>query len=356
MRFCLDLSHHPWTRASDPEAAVEATLRAIRVADAAGLDSVWLSEDPDGWDAFAVLGAAARQTERVRLGTGVTNPYLRHPNLLAMSVATLDRLSGGRAFLGLGRGQTEWYQRALGIPTGNSPAVLAEAIHLLRQWWQPPYRASAEGHFQVRNWHRAIAPLQAHVPVYLAALGPRALRVATRHADGLLVADFASLPFLERLIPRVHALLAEAGRDPAAFPIFVRTAIEVTDDPEPVLEYRKGLMALVSALPGMSRQIEVPGFDVPAIMARVREVMRTDEVLARGGAFIDIRQVADFQAARRLIPTELVAAVTYAGPADEIRRRLRALQAAGVSHVFLAPPGDRDAGEYAEVISAVTPD
>ncbi len=106
MEFCLNLSHHTWTRARSMGDPVERTLETIRLADRAGLDSVWLSEDPDGWDAFAVLGAAARTTERVRLGTGVTNPYLRHPNLLAMSIATLDRLSGGRAFLGLGPGPT----------------------------------------------------------------------------------------------------------------------------------------------------------------------------------------------------------------------------------------------------------
>ncbi|HUZ02843.1 MAG TPA: LLM class flavin-dependent oxidoreductase [Thermomicrobiaceae bacterium] len=355
MKFCLDLSHHPWTRAADPAGAVEATLRAIRVADAAGLDSVWVSEDPDGWDAFAVLGAAARQTARVRLGTGVTNPYLRHPNLIAMSVATLDRLSDGRAFLGLGRGQSEWYTHALGVPAGKPVAALAETIDLLRQWWQPPHRASMEGHFTVHDWPRAIAPLQPHVPVYLAALGPRARRVAAERADGLLVADFASAPYLARLIPEMRRDVARAGRDPGAFDFFVRTSIEVTDDPEPVLERRKSLLALLGPLPGNARQIEVPGFDVPAIMERVRRVMHTDEVLARGGAFIDIRKVGDFAVARQLIPTELMAAISYVGPAGEIRERLRTLARIGVTHVFVASPGERDAADYAEMVASIAP-
>src|SRR5690606_16666557 len=164
---------------------------------------------------------------------------------------------------------------------------------LLRQWWRPPGRASSTGHFHVRDWARAIGPVQSHVPIYLAALGPQALRVAAERADGLLVADFASVPYLRRLIPRVRAQVAAAGRDPADFRFYVRTGIVVTDDPEPVLEWRKNQMALVNTLPGMARQTEVPGFDVSAIMARVREVMRTEEVLAGGGAFIDIRRVAD---------------------------------------------------------------
>ncbi len=355
MEFCLDLSHHPWARGTDPHLAARATIRAIEVADQAGLHSAWLSEDPDGWDVFGVLGAAAVRTERIRLGPGVTNPYLRHPVLLAMSVATLDRLSGGRAFLGLGRGQPEWYRLGLGMETGQPLRALRETIALLRQWWQPPHRASISGHFRVNDWRLAFGPLQPSIPIYLAAIGPRALRLAAQLADGVLVAEFASEPFLRRLVPEVRRAIATAGRDAATFSIFVRTAITVTDDPEPILERRKNLLALLCTLPGMDRQLDVPGFDVPALMARLREVMRTEEVLARGGGFSLARELGDLATARRLIPTELVAAVSYVGPATEIRARLRRLAEIGVTHVFLAPPGDLEPAAYAELVAQLRP-
>ncbi|MCS7255783.1 MAG: LLM class flavin-dependent oxidoreductase, partial [Thermomicrobium sp.] len=95
MEFCLDLSHHRWARARDPRQAAAWTLETIVATDRAGLHSVWLSEDPDGWDAIAVAAAAAAHTERIRIGTGVTSPFLRHPVQIAMAVATLDRLSAG---------------------------------------------------------------------------------------------------------------------------------------------------------------------------------------------------------------------------------------------------------------------
>ena len=354
MEFCLNLSHHSWTRSTAPNGAVAATLDAIQVADRAGLDSVWVSEDPDGWDAFAVLGAAARMTDRIRLGTGVTNPYLRHPNLLAMSVATLDRLSAGRAFLGLGRGQPEWYERSLGIEVGSPLEALADATELLRQWWTPPYSATGGKHFQVKNWAHAFGPERVP-PIYLAAVGPRALELAVRAFDGLLMNDFASESFIEQVIQQARTRLLAAGRTFEEFPIFMRTAIEVTDDPEPALNQRKNLFALINTLPGMARQIEVPGFDVPAIIEQVREVMHTNEVLAEGGGFIESRQVADFAAARRLIPTELVDAISYVGSAAKIRAKLRRLSAIGVSHVFVTPPGRLDAGQYAEMIASVQP-
>src|SRR5690606_7517826 len=134
--------------------AADRTIRMIEAADQADLDSVWVSEDPDGWDAFAVLSAATWTTRHIRLGTGVTNPYLRHPNLLSMSVSTLDRLSGGRAFLGLGRGQPEWYRESLGIPTGSPLRALEATIRLLHQWWLPPHRAHSHSGIEVNDWAR----------------------------------------------------------------------------------------------------------------------------------------------------------------------------------------------------------
>ena len=123
MRFCLDLGHQSWTTGVAAD-QIERTIAQARAADSTGFDSVWLTEDPEGWDAFAVLAVLARETTQIRLGPGVTNPFLRHPNLIAASLATLDRISGGRAFLGLGRGQPEWYEKALGVRTVDPLAAV----------------------------------------------------------------------------------------------------------------------------------------------------------------------------------------------------------------------------------------
>ncbi len=358
LRFCIDLSHHPWTRprviasADAMGAAASNTIGQIEAADRAGLDSAWVSEDPDGWDAFSVLSAASRSTSRVRLGTGVTNPYLRHPNQIAMSVSTLDRLTGGRAFLGLGRGQPEWYRNALGVNAAGSPLRRLEStIRLLHQWWQPPYRASSREAISVNDWARAIWPAQDRPPIYLAAIGPNARDLAARLADGLLIADFASMPYLEWLLPEMRARVAGYGRDPDRFHIYVRTAIRVTEDPEAYLHYRKTLMAVLAALPGMSQQIVHPDFDVGEIVRRIGEVMRTREVLRSGGNFIDIRRVADFVAARDQIPDELIDDLSYVGEPAKVRAKLDRLAELGATHVFLATPAEPDAGDLHQQMS-----
>jgi 5,10-methylenetetrahydromethanopterin reductase len=331
-RFCLSLDHLGWTRGK--ATAVAETVGYARLADAAGFDSVWLNEDPEGWDAFAVLGALARETAQVRLGTGVTNPIHRHPNLIAASVATLDRLSDGRAFLGIGRGQPEWYARALGIASHSPLALLAETFDLLHQWWTPPHKASADGPLAVREWERSVVP-GGRPPIYLAAVGPKALDLAGRQADGVLFNELASPEYLADAISRVRRSAAAAGRDPGALAFFVNPAVYVTDDPEPVLERKKGLIATVHALPGMDRLIEMPGFDIAAIIARVRQAMQTEEILARGGGFPDLRREGDLASARAAIPTALVARLAAIGPLPVVRNRLRTLATLGATHLFL---------------------
>ena len=339
MKYCLQLSHQSWTK-GDAATAVERTIESIQTAELAGFDSVWVTEDPDGWDAFAVLGAATRETTGIRLGTGVTNPYLRHPNLIAASVATLDRLSGGRAFLGLGRGQPEWYRDALGMNVDSPLQAVERTVSLLRQWWQPPHIASGEDPFPVSNWERSLGPVPAHVPpIYLAATGRRMLELAGRIADGVRFNEMASLYYLDDAISTFKGSAIDAGRDLSKLSIFVHPGVAITDDPEPVLAQKKAMVAMVLALPGMERQLEVPGIDVHDIMERVRRHMRTDEVLDRGGGFPELRRTGDLTAARREIPLALMNEVATVGSIEHVRARLAQLRAIGATHVFLEITG-----------------
>jgi 5,10-methylenetetrahydromethanopterin reductase len=337
LKFALALNHLAWTR-GEAAAAVAKTMDDARLADAAGFDSLWLNEDPEGWDAFAVLGALSRATEAVRLGTGVTNPYHRHPNLIAASVATIERLSGGRAFLGLGRGQPEWYARSLGMTVHQPLSMLEETFDLLDQWWGPTHRAFADGPLVVKGWERSIVPAT-RPPVYLAAVGPKALELAGRKGDGVLFNELASPEFLADAVARVRESAGAAGRDPRSLSFYVNPAVFVTDDPEPLLERKKAMIATVHALPGMDRLLVTPGFDIPAIIERVRRAMRTDEILARGGGFPDIRREGDLNAARRAIPTELVAHLAAIGPLSTVKERLRSFAAVGATHILLDRAG-----------------
>jgi 5,10-methylenetetrahydromethanopterin reductase len=342
MRFTLDLSHHAWARDATGEAATR-TLQIARAADAGGIDDITVSEDPEAWDAFALLGALATATSRAKLGTSVTSPYPRHPYLLAASVATLDRLSGGRAVLGLGRGQIEWHRDALGIDTGDPVEVLRETILLLREWWAAPHRASTppEAHFHVREWERVIHPLQKRVPVFLAAAGPKALRLAGTLCDGVIFNYLTSEESLRQAIAHARAAAVDGGRDPNQMAFVLRTTAVFTETESAereALDRGKSFLALIATLPGMQRLVQTDGFDVPAILEEARAAMRTNEILARGGGFPALKREGDLDAARAAIPDDLIRRLGIIGSPDEVRRRLRALAEIGVTHVGVTPP------------------
>lgn len=347
LRYAIDSSHHvlagPQQRGTpeDVQTSIDDYVRLAQVADRAGIDSFWAIEEPNAWDAVAMLSVLARETDRIRLGPGVLNPYYRHPALIAASVSTLDAISDGRAFLGLGRGQPEWYEHSLGMDIGSPLATLEESFQLLRQWFSPHWHAEASPEatrFPVREWQRVTGPVQSHMPIYLAAAGPKALSFAARYADGVIFNNLTSLSFMERTINDVRAQAAAEGRDPHQLSFFARSNVTITDDPEVVHQRGKNTVAMIHALPGMERLLESPGFDTEAIVAKVREDMRTDEVLARGGNFTELRRAGDIEAARRHIPTELMRELVVAGPVDEVRVRLRRMREIGVTDVFLARP------------------
>ncbi len=335
MRVSIEVTPYRWSPPGSERETIQATIAAIVEAERAGFDAAWASEDPDSWDAIAVLSAAAARTERITLTTGVVNPFYRHPALLAASFSTLDRISGGRARLGLGRGQVEWYQRSLGIETSEPHRRLEEAITLLRQWWREPFIASSSGPLGVNAWTRGFGPLQEHPPIILAAAGPKAVALAGRLADGILFNELTSVETMREIIAAARAAASKAGRDPSALQFVAKPGLIITDDPGPVLERLKTRIAMINTLPGMGRLIETEGFDVPAILDAVRRAMRTDDVLAEGGAFADVRRVADLDAARTAIPAALVDQLAIVGSIEYACRRVDRLRELGLTEIVV---------------------
>ena len=316
MKFCVEFSPRFITNASPGS-----ILSSARIAESVGIESIWLPEDPFHWDAFAVLGAIATATDRIRLGTGVTNSYLRAPHLQAMSVSTLDRLSNGRAFLGLGRSLPAWYQQLLSINVCNPLNVMEETVSLLRQWWQQPYRASSSGYFNVNKLSRGFGGIQRQLPIYIAAVGPKMLKLAANIADGVIL-SWPSVMFLEQAIPAFKQHVMQSGRNPNDVAIIVQTGFEITKNRERTLEKMKDQMAVIYSVPGFDRVLQSKKFNVAEIITHVKTALNSEQILSAGGWTREFRETADWEAVRAAIPLDLIDQVAIVGPSTKIRATL----------------------------------
>ncbi|MER3488263.1 MAG: F420-dependent glucose-6-phosphate dehydrogenase, partial [Chloroflexota bacterium] len=193
-------------------------------AERVGLDLVAVSDHFQPWRhhgghspaVLPWLGALGERTEQARLGTSVLTPILRyHPSIVAQAFATLACLNPGRIFLGVGTGEAmnetpptgqEW------PPAKERRARLAEAIELMRRLWTEE-RVTFEGTFY--RTHRATVydrPPQP-VPIFVAASGPLAARLAGRVGDGLICTSGKRPELYRELVDALEEGARAAGRD-----------------------------------------------------------------------------------------------------------------------------------------------
>jgi probable F420-dependent oxidoreductase len=188
-----------------PEHPIERHLALTRRAEAAGFTYGWLFDSHVLWrEPYPLLTLMADATETMRLGTCVTNPASREPSVTASALATLDEISGGRMDLGIGRGDSA--RRVLGkAPT--TMASLEEAAIVIRDLVEGR-TVEYEGASLELPWSER-HPL----PVWIAGYGPRAMELAGRVADGVMI-QLADPDLIRLLVGQVHDAARDAGRDP----------------------------------------------------------------------------------------------------------------------------------------------
>ncbi len=178
---------------------------------------------PGPTDAWTTLAGLARDTSTIRLGTLMTSATFRLPGPLAISVAGVDQMSGGRVELGIGAGWYEQEHRAYGIPfppTGERFDRLEEALAVVTGLWETPAGEtfSFDGrHYPVQDSPALPKPVQSpRPPVIVGGKGKvRTPALAARFADEFNI-PFESAEFSAAQFDRVRAACAEAGRDPAS--------------------------------------------------------------------------------------------------------------------------------------------
>ena len=292
-----------------------------RLAEDAGFESIWVTERYFHEETFSLLGFLAASTSRIRLGVGVSNPFTRHPALLAMAAATLDRISGGRFILGLGRSDRPVIEGKMGIPHDGSRAVLRDAVGIVRRLLAGETLPMGEGRSSLSGVGLGVEPVQPKLSIYLAGIGPRALRLAGAVADGVLLNAYTSTRYVARAVDEVRNAARQQGRGPDELDIACMMVVRPTDDaPAMRVGLKERVVRLLDEPYVGEVLLEWGGFD-PSILGPLRESVRT------GGG----------EAAVRLVSDEMVDAFYLIGSEARIKDRVEEYRAAGVTLPLLLP-------------------
>ncbi|WP_031151018.1 LLM class F420-dependent oxidoreductase [Streptomyces erythrochromogenes] len=209
-------------------ASYETLLSVAKATEDLGFDAFFRSDHylrmgaadglPGPTDAWITLAGLARETRRIRLGTLMTAGTFRLPGVLAIQVAQVDQMSGGRIELGLGAGWFEEEHKAYGIPfPADRMSRLEEQLAIVTGLWATAPGAAfdyAGDHYRVENSPALPKPVQARIPVLVGGHGARRTpRLAARYADEFNM-PFASIADSERQFGRVRAAAEQAGRGP----------------------------------------------------------------------------------------------------------------------------------------------
>jgi F420-dependent oxidoreductase-like protein len=261
------------------------TLRDIaKVADEGGFASIWLMDhlfqiasiskpEEDMLEAYTTLGFLAACTARARLGTLVTGVHYRHPGVLIKQVTTLDVLSGGRAWLGIGAGWYERESRGLGVPfprVGERFERLRETLEIALHMWRGDTSPIYGKHFQLNEPLCSPMPIsQPHPPILIGGGGEgRTLRYVARYADACNLFARYGPADVRRKLDTLRAYCDQYGRAYESIDKTVLTQWNVgRKTPDVLLEE--------------CRQFAALGFDTVIASFTAVETLKPLEVIAR---------------------------------------------------------------------------
>ncbi|MGP3980395.1 LLM class F420-dependent oxidoreductase [Streptomyces sp. KR80] len=326
MRLGINLGY--WGAGMDAD-----NLAVAREADKLGYSVCWAAE-AYGSDAPTVLSWVAAQTERIDVGSAIFQIPARTPAMTAMTAATLDSLSGGRFRLGLGVSGPQVSEGWYGVKFDKPLARTREYVEIVRKAMSRE-RLTHEGeHWTLplpggpgKPIKLTVHPVREHIPLYIAAIGPKNLEQTGEIADGALVVFFAPEHAEETTLGHLRTGREKAGQTLEGFDLVPTVPMAIGDDVDALANLFRPYTALYVGGMGSAKQnfynklAQRMGYEKEA--AEIQE-----KYLAR-----------DKDGAAAAVPQQLIDSTTLLGSVDRIADRMQAYAEAGVTTLSLAPAG-----------------
>jgi len=312
-----------------PNRSVQQAVDLGVAAEEFGYDGVWIADSHSIMrDAYAVLTLLAAKTRRIQLAAGVTLTVTRHPAVLANSWATLQEISGGRAILGIGVGESAVHN--LGLKPERL-AVLEDKIRVIRALLRGE-SVDYEGTNIQMAWSNC------EVPVVMACSGPKSLQLGGRIADGVLFQVGSSPAFVRYALDNIRKGAEQAGRNLDDLKLYMRVACAVSADREKAREEVKGYAAAAA------------GTTVKTVPREYFDEQLWEELVNFKSNY-DYAQHASNQARHKeLLTDRILDAIAIAGTPSEAVPRFQELAGMGLDG-FVWPAGMPDPAGYLETFA-----
>jgi probable F420-dependent oxidoreductase len=312
-----------------PDPPFSRWLELIQLAERHGFGYAWTYDSHVLWqESIPMLAIAGRETTKIKLGHFVTNPATRDPTVLASSYATLQDLSNGRMVMGVGRGDSAVRY------IGRQPMKVAEfekALAMVKEFMNG----------REVNWNdkdlalKWVRPELSQIPMYVAGYGPKALGVAGRVGDGVII-QLADPEIITWIMDVARKAAEEAGRDPSQLKCIVGAPSHVTDDLADAREQVRWFPAMVSNhVMDLIERYGADGSTVPKAL--------TDYVQAR--KFYDYNEHSRVGAKHgEFVTDEICDRFCVLGTPDQIKAKLKELEGVGVDqfNIYLMTHGQEE--------------
>jgi probable F420-dependent oxidoreductase len=298
-----------------PDPPYQHWLELIQLAESHGFEYAWTYDSHVLWqESIPTLAVAARETSKIKLGHFVTNPATRDPTVLASSYATLHDISNGRMAMGIGRGDS-----AVRV-VGRQPMKVAEfeqALRMIKEFMNGREVNWNDKELQLK-WVRPELP---PIPMWVAGYGPKALGVAGRVGDGVII-QLADPEIISWIMDTARKAAEEEGRDPSQLKCIVGAPSHVTDDLADARDQVRWFPAMVSNhVMDLIERYGTDGSSVPKAL--------TDYVQAR--KFYDYNDHSRVGAKHgEFVTDEICDRFCVIGNSEQITAKLRELEAVGV--------------------------
>jgi F420-dependent oxidoreductase-like protein len=292
----------------------------------AGFDSVWVSETW-GSDATVLLATIASRTERIGIGAGILQIPARTPAATAMAAITLDHLSGGRLRLGLGVSGPQVVEGWHGMPFDHPIERTREYVEIVRRVLRRDEPVTSDGPNyplplpggEGKSLKANVLPLRREVPVYLAAMGPRNVRLAAEIADGWIPFLYSPEHGRDVFAEPLGTGFAAAGRSPEALDVAPMVPVAIGDDLDACRERLRPPLAFYAGGMGSAGanfyKDLVTRYGYGVVANAIQE------------AFLEGRRAE----AAAMVPHAMIDELCLVGPIGSVRERLDAWRAAGVT-------------------------